>query len=314
MKGPSIRKPIVDILMGTYNGAEFLNAQLESLCDQSYQSWKLTVSDDGSVDGTKDIVTKFANRVDQTVTLKQGPLQGFSKNFITLVRDLPDECEAVMFADQDDIWLPEKISKAVAALETTSSNRPLLYGSASLIWNAATDRKKMSQRQRREPGFLNALVENFATGNTMLLNAAAVRELRDASRVISNVYAHDWWAYALITGVGGQVIYDSTSTLLYRQHQGNEIGAGETFLKRQLRNLSVADGRYRKKVGQTVNALTLVQSKLTEENRQLLQKFSRARDARTPVDRLLRMMRTGVYRQSLRDTAGFWGAVALGKV
>lgn len=307
-------QPEVHVLMGTFNGASFLEAQLESLSRQTHRNWRLTCSDDGSTDSTLDTLSRFAARSDRPVMIAKGPRQGFSRNFLSLVLGLAEPAGLIAFADQDDIWLPEKLERAVKQIGAFDARQPVIYGSATWIWDSETDHRQSTPALRRPPTFANALIENFATGNTMVLNSAAVTLLREATHRIGSVYAHDWWSYALLSGSGAHVIFDDAPTVLYRQHRQNEIGAGESFWKRQRRNLAVADGRYRTKVGQNVSALSAVVDMLTPENARLLAAFAAARDARRPISRLRRMLDSGVYRQSRRDMVGFWGATLLGKV
>ena len=304
----------VHILLGAYNGAAHLPAQLESFAAQIHGAWRLTISDDGSTDDTRRIASDFATGREGWVSLIVGPRKGFAENFLSMVRALPDDPGCIAFSDQDDVWAPEKLARGVDALSIVGDDRPALYGSAAWIWGARTDARRKTPTLRRPPSFANALVENFATGNTMMLNPAAARLLRDASRRIGPVFAHDWWAYSLISGAGGRVIYDDEPTILYRQHQGNEIGAGETFWRRQLRNLSVADGRYRRKTGQNLTALSAVTDLLTPESRAMLDAFAAARDASPAPLRLARVMKSGVHRQFRRDSIGFLAAAFLGKV
>ena len=304
----------VHILMGTYNGAAFLSEQLNSLKSQTHRNWALTCSDDGSTDGTPDLIRAFAAETAQRISVVTGPRKGFSENFLSMVRNLPDDCGHIAFCDQDDIWFPDKLARALNALQPVPDDKPALYGAASWIWDQERDSRKASLLIRHAPTFRNALIENFATGNTMVMNQSAALLLRDVSRNIDPVFAHDWLAYAVISGCGGRIIYDDAPALLYRQHPSNEIGAGETFLKRQLRNMSVADGRYKTKVSQNQNALFKIEALLTPENRKALHRFEMARNTDPAPKRLLRIFRSGVFRQSYRDTAGFYAAAFLNKV
>lgn len=301
----------VHILMGIRNGAAFLPEQLQSLAAQTCPDWRLTCSDDGSTDGSPALVQAFAATVRQPVTIRPGPQKGFAENFLSLVRDLPDDTGPVAFADQDDIWLPEKLARALSSLP---DDAPALYGAATVIWTPHLNLQRPTAPLRHPPCFANALVENFATGNTMVLNPQAALLLRDASRRLGPVYAHDWWAYAFLSGIGARMVYDPQPCLLYRQHQANEIGAGETFLKRQRRNLAVGQGLYRKKVGQNLAALQSLGGQLTPENSATLAAFSAARAAPNPLARSFRLWRSGVFRQSRRDMAGLLAAALLGKV
>lgn len=301
----------VHILMGVYNGEAYLPAQLDSIAAQDHVDWRLTCSDDGSSDESRAVIAEFTRSVSQQVVIRDGPRKGFSENFLSMLRELPDDTGHVAFADQDDIWLPGKLTRA---LERLPSDRPALYGAATLVWTPATGAIRPTPPVRRPPCFANALIENVATGNTMVLNPPAARFLRDASQRIGAVYSHDWWTYALMTGAGHAVIYDDNPCMRYRQHAANEIGAGETFLKRQRRNWSVGRGLYRRKVGQNVDALSAISDLLTSENRAMLATFAEARDRSGPLARVVGLWRSGVFRQSRRDMVGFLGAGLSGLV
>jgi glycosyltransferase involved in cell wall biosynthesis len=119
--------PKVVILLATLNGDEYLAEQLQSFRDQSYSNWELLVSDDGSVDRTAEIVKAFAEEVPQRVTLQQGPGEGFWRNFLSLIRNKDTEGEFFAYSDQDDVWFPTKLKKAVGWLASLPDDVPALY-------------------------------------------------------------------------------------------------------------------------------------------------------------------------------------------
>ena len=92
----------VCILMATWNGADHLQAQLDSFAAQDHPDWRLIAADDGSGDATLSILQEFAARSPQGVTLTRGPGRGSTANFIALLADAPD-CDWIALADQDDV-------------------------------------------------------------------------------------------------------------------------------------------------------------------------------------------------------------------
>src|SRR5271170_7525847 len=111
MPGPSIA-----ILLSTFNGARFLRTQLESFVTQSYANWVLYWRDDGSTDRTVEIMREFAARVGPRRCVESrssGPHMGAAESFLTLLAER-DGAAAIAFADQDDVWLPEKLKRAMA--------------------------------------------------------------------------------------------------------------------------------------------------------------------------------------------------------
>lgn len=292
-------QPPVTILMAVRNGAAHLPAQLASLTAQTGVEWRLVVGDDGSEDASPTILQEFART--HPVALHPGPRQGFVANFMALLAR-HDGAGAVALADQDDVWLPGKLARASAALATLPPGRPALYCSRRLDWWPATGRQRPSRALRRPPDFANALVENIAFGNTVVLNAAAARLARATAGAARDVPFHDWWLYLLVSGVGGQVIHDPEPGLLYRQHGGNLVGAG-----------AGSGAGYAPRIARNLAALQRIAPRLTPESRARLAEFSAARATGLP-GRLVHLWRSGVQRQQRRDRIRFWGAACLGRI
>ncbi|MDZ4134919.1 MAG: glycosyltransferase, partial [Paracoccaceae bacterium] len=118
----------VVILMGLFNAGPLLAPQLESLRRQSHTAWRLIVSDDGSHDAGPALVQAFAqHQPDHDIALIKGPGQGFARNFVHLIRAAGPQVPYAAFSDQDDVWLPQKLARAVAALAELRADRPALY-------------------------------------------------------------------------------------------------------------------------------------------------------------------------------------------
>ena len=216
----------VTILMGVHNGAAYLPDQLQSIAAQTHTNWLLKCSDDGSTDDSRDILALFGDKHDGKVCTSTGPQDGFSANFMSLIRLLPEKTGHISFADQDDIWQTDKLVRGMDAL-AQSGEVPTLYCGKSWYWYPKTGRKHPSKSINRPPSFRNALIENVASGNTILLNPAAARLARNGAQRTGTVFAHDWWLYLLITGAGGKVIFDTGDpSLLYRQRKSLRLHLG----------------------------------------------------------------------------------------
>lgn len=300
--------------MAVCNGAAHLPAQLDSLVAQTHTSWHLLASDDGSADDSRAILHRFAE--DQAawhpVVVVDGPKQGFVHNFLSLLAS-PDLSGPVALCDQDDIWFPDRLARALARLSIVPADRPALYCSRRVNWWPAEDRHRPSRIYARAPSFANALVENIAPGNTIVLNNAALTLARDTAAVAADVPFHDWWLYLLVSGVGGVVIHDPEPGLLYRQHGRNVLGQGEGFRAGLAVKRSVLRGGYATRISHNLHALGEIAEQLTPENRRSLDIFQRARKAGL-FSRLALMRQAGVYRQGLLGRMGFWGAVCFGRV
>lgn len=299
----------VHILMAVFNGAAVLPAQLDSLAAQTHGDWTLWASDDGATDESRAVLTRFAQ--DHPVTLLDGPGNGSAANFLSLIAQAPEGMVAL--CDQDDIWLPGKLARAVAHLARLDPGTPALYCSRTLVWDPVTDHRRLSRAYPWPPDFGNALVENIAPGNTIVLNAAAAALARQAAPRVGDIYAHDWWLYLLVSGAGGAVIWDPEPTLLYRQHGGNLIGSGDT-LRAGLRNKAgVVRGVFADRVGRNIRAIGAEQSLLSTSNAARLAAFSEARSAPLPR-RFALMRRAGVWRQGRLSHVWLWAAICLGRV
>lgn len=213
----------VSILLATRDGARFLPDQLASYLAQTLSDWQLLASDDASGDATPAILDRFCRDHPGRVTLVQGPGKGAAANFLSLIQAAPD-ADHTAFSDQDDLWLPGKIGRAVDMLSRLPPDKPALYASRVTICDRALSPLGLSPGPDRPPGFRNALVQNILHGHSILCNRAAMALLRQAAGRRPHVVMHDWWAYQIVTGAGGRIVFDDESHVLYRQHGGNQIG------------------------------------------------------------------------------------------
>lgn len=304
------------ILMGLFNGARHLEAQLASLRDCGLGAWELRVSDDGSSDDGLRILQTFAQQLEGgacRVHCSYGPGRGFAANYMQLLADLPEVTGCVALADQDDIWLPDRLARATALLNRIPPGVPAFTCARRLDWRPETGKVVATRPLRKRPSFANALLENVAFGNTIVMNAAAARLARAAAPRAGGIYAHDWFLYQLLTGAGALCLQEEEPAVLYRQHAGNAIGAQTGALAWLRRKLQVLQGLYALRVSAQVQALIRCEDMLLPENRATLVAFLRAREA--PLfGRLRRLRQAGVFRQRFGGILGFWGAAVLGRV
>lgn len=308
------QSPQVVILMAVYNGGVFLSEQLRSIAGQDHPNWHLITSDDGSDDDSPAVLSRFAAA--HPATCLTGPGRGAASNFMSLLRRAP-ECVTtdhwLAFSDQDDVWLPDKLSRGIARLQEGEDARPALYCSRTWITDTALGNRRLSAARPRPPSFRNALVQNIASGNTILLNPAAARLVEEAARRVERVVVHDWWVYQVITGAGGRVVHDDAPTLFYRQHDVNQIGSNDTRLARLKRIQQLLQGHFRDWNAINIAALLQLDSYLTPRNRHILAEFAEMRRGPIP-GRLLRLWRLGLYRQSRISTWALWLSLILNRI
>ena len=212
--------PRVSVLLSTYNGASYLRSQLESLAAQEGVSVHLHARDDGSTDETCAIFLRHhAEFWPELRGLTSGPNLGAAASFMQLLRTAPD-ADYYAFCDQDDIWLSDKLARAVAAL--AGEEGPALYCSNMTL--VAEDLSVLGvPPPHKDLRFQHLLFENFATGCTIVMNPAARDLINSRPPKADAIIMHDWWC-ALIIAAMGRVHYDPQPGILYRQHGGNVVG------------------------------------------------------------------------------------------
>lgn len=294
----------VAILLCTFNGARFLQEQLDSYAAQTHANWTVWASDDGSGDGTLAILERQRLAWGPgRLTIVGGPGRDGPANFMSLVRREGVEADYYAFSDQDDIWEPDKLARAVAWLDTQPPAVPALYCGRVRYTDERGAEIGLSPLWPRPPAFANALIQNIAGGNTMVFNRAARRLIGMLPPEVP-VVVHDWWAYQVVTGCGGQVRFDPVPTLRYRQHAGNLIGANSGWASRLRRAGQSLLGLHRDWLDVQLAALATLEQALTAGSFHTLAQFREARRAPLP-ERLSGIMRSGVYRQTRVQDAWF---------
>ncbi|TCL07370.1 glycosyltransferase family 2 protein [Sodalis ligni] len=285
---------VVAILLGSKNGAAYLQEQLNSFCNQTHHSWQLWVSDDGSSDSTIAQIKDFIGRTNIEGCLFNGPQTGLCDNFMSLISNTAISANYYAFADQDDIWLNDKLSRAVQWLNQIDQNIPALYCSRTRLIDSAGRTIGYSPLYKKEPSFGNALLQNIASGNTMVFNQRA-RELMLKIAPVKPVI-HDWTLYQLVTGCGGKVKYDPEPTVLYRQHGENIIGNSMGLQRRMHNFLYAHGGRMAGWNDINCSVLSRLREHLTPAAKDSLASFCAIRDNKLS-NRLKLMRQSGVYHQ-----------------
>lgn len=306
----------IAILLASYNGERFIGAQLDSLAGQTHRDWRLIVSDDGSSDDTLGVVRRFAAaHPSRQIEIRQGPGTGATQNFLSMI-DLVEPGEALAFCDQDDVWLPHRLSQGVAAITASgTSGQGVLHVTRTTICDEDLQELRPAPLFTRPPSFRNALVQACTPANTMLVDPAGVALLKAgrAGAAEADVISHDWWAYQLISGAGGRVIRDPAQTVLYRQHRSNVMGRNDTPLAMLARLARLGAGDYGSWLRRNVAALDKAREVLTPGKAAMLDDFAAAIAAPGPMA-AARLARMGVCRQTRAGTTALLLAAAAGRL
>ncbi|MBF59031.1 MAG: glycosyl transferase family 2 [Halomonas sp.] len=307
---PSI--PHVAILMGTYNGEAYLSEQLDSIEGQQHAHWTLHVSDDSPLPGTRRLLEAYQRRWgEQRLKIYPGKQQGFAANFMSLVRNSAIQGDYYAFADQDDRWHPEKLTRAVERLAAYPPSQPQLYTARAQLVDEQGTPTGYSTLQARAPGFNNALVQNIASGNTMVFNQAA-RECLQRSPHGEDTGLHDWWCYLLISGCGGRVVYDSTPCIDYRQHASNLIGMQRGIKSLLTRIKHLWQGGHRMQIDRNLTALADHRDWLEPQHQASFDHYRCSRHG-NPWQRLQGLIKARVYRQTWQGNLAMRVAALLNK-
>lgn len=223
-----MENPLIDILLPTYNGERFIRELMESILSQTYTNWRLLIRDDGSSDGTPDMVRSYQEKYPHKITLVAGSQNhlGACQSYAALL--IHSKSDYIAFCDQDDVWFPNKIEltlSRVLELERIHHKPVLVHTDLKVVdENLRILSDSLWRYQRINPNRKNLnhlLIQNNVTGCTTMIN----RKLRDISvPVPQEAIMYDWWI-ALVASSFGLIEYRDTPTLLYRQHAGSDTGA-----------------------------------------------------------------------------------------
>nr|WP_244482702.1 glycosyltransferase family 2 protein [Mesorhizobium sp. Root102] len=305
--------PRIAVLMGTKDGAAFIDEQLQSLLAQSHPLVDLWISDDGSIDGTTAIIETWKSRWSKgRMTLVEGPRQGFAANFRSMILDRRVDADCYAFCDQDDIWESDRLESAMRWVRAHDAKTPLMFCSRTATMTETGSLVGHSPLFARPPSFRNALVQSIAGGNTILLNAAA-RDLLATASARTGFVSHDWWAYLIVTAAGGIVRYDSRPLVRYRQHAANLVGANVSWRARVSRLGRLFKGEFAGWTDLNLDGLAVNRDLLTEDAAACLDLFNSGRQGGL-FRRLAALRESGVYRQTFSGTLGLYLAFILGRI
>ena len=241
--------PSIAVVMSTYNGAEHVAEQLDSVLAQDVATraeLSVYVRDDGSRDATREILGAYD--ADGRIHFLPGENLGVVGSFLDVLGAVPSEVDYVALCDQDDVWHADKLSRALEVLAARDQSVPQLYCSEYIFCDAQMNPQGRSHLNQTGVDFNKMLYENIVSGNTTVVNRALVDAVVAAGR--EGVYCHDWWL-ALVACAIGELTYDDFASLDYRRTGSNVSPTGtgglsllryrvKTFFENgELRNITV---------------------------------------------------------------------------
>ena len=228
-----MKEPLIGILMATYNGEKFIKEQINSILNQIYKNWKLIIHDDGSTDSTVDIVKEYAKKHPDRIIFIDDKIKcgGAKENFAHLMQIAKDRFnfDYIMFSDQDDVWLPNKIevtlNKMLDVEYEVGTDKPILIHTDLKVvdehLNVIAESFWKYQKINPRDNTLNRLLcQNVVTGCTVLINKPA---LDITLPIPDGAILHDWWI-ALVVATFGQIFYVPRACLLYTSPSPRDRG------------------------------------------------------------------------------------------
>lgn len=272
------------IIMATYNGGHYLASQIESILANTYKDISLHIFDDCSSDNTFRIAKAYAEEYpDKIHAEKNQKNKGVVRNFLYATASL--EADYYMYCDQDDIWLPGKIQKTLAFLQSCEKTTTPPYSTPVVVFSDAqvvdASLRELAPSFQRQSGYrtdaldlAHLLMENKLIGCTMMFNRAARdklthREFPDAVRM------HDWWL-ALIGASFGKVAYLDEPLLMYRQHEKNVIGGNSrgSYFRDRISHLRSDRQALHATIEQGKAFLNVYGKELLPEQKKILRQFT----------------------------------------
>lgn len=215
--------PRVLILQSIYNGEKYLPVQLESIARQEGVNVSLYVRDDGSTDNSEKVVQSYTKKM--PISYCKETNVGAAKSFMRLIELVSDEYDYYAFADQDDYWEKNKLYAAISRLEKYGGKPALYYSCTKQVGSDLEEIENPYKKCYHTEEFPDVLILTEAPGCTMVFNKKLLRILKRYNPV--KIYMHDQWVLQVCAVVGGQIIYDQESYILYRQHSDNVMAGLE---------------------------------------------------------------------------------------
>lgn len=218
--------PRVAVLLATYNGARWLDEQLDSILEQRGVDLRVIALDDESTDGTFERLTDRATTDARlTVLPRRGSSGSAAANFYRLLLAAEtDSDELVAFADQDDVWRPGKLERHARLLAEGRFD-----GVSSNVSSFTSDGRHTLVRKDYPQRSFDFVLESAGPGSTFLMTPRLIELVRatlgNADTLAGTVDSHDWLIYAIARSRGFRWHIDSEPSVDYRQHDGNAVGA-----------------------------------------------------------------------------------------
>lgn len=304
----------IAILMASYNGERYIKEQIESIINQRFNDWHLFISDDGSTDDTLEIEKSYQRRFPQKITIVENKTNqhGSKYNFFNLSKVAFNEnYNYFMFCDQDDVWKENKVADTFKVMKQVEKNKdtPILIhtdlevvdGDLKTLGDSFVKYRALDTNCK---DINHLLIQNNVTGCTMMINRSLLGKALQVKN-IDKVAMHDWW-FALVAAIYGKIYFLNESTIKYRQHGGNVVGATNVnslaFIIKRIAGKSHVKETINMSIRQAQQLLDSY-ADLPQEKRKLIYRFSCLMKY-NKLKRINFVIRNGILKQGIVQICG----------
>ncbi len=297
-------------MMSTYNGEKHLREQIDSILNQKtkYKIY-LRIRDDGSKDGTCEIIEDYIRNNPDRVDFIKGNNMGYNASFFSLIQTASD-FDYYSISDQDDVWLEDKLQTACDAIDKVNEDIPILYASTSYLVHDDLVPYGTTRKMEREMTMYNTIIQNICPGHTQVMNEKLIELLREEINT-SRIYVYDSWIQN-VANLFGKIVFDNDSYTYYRQYDGNQLGSGAGKLGQLLASIGrdkTDDGhKYRRQIEYFAEKY---EEKLKIKG--FFDEIKRFVSADTFATKITYLKSSSLYRQNRIETIVFDLAVLCGK-
>lgn len=298
----------VHIVMATYNGEKFLREQMDSLLCQTYENITIEVCDDGSTDGTLEMIKEYCEKDTRVSLHKNETNEGYVKNFLKGIRR--SDAPYIMLCDQDDIWFSDKVEKTLEYMkkERNSDHKPVLIYTDAINYDSESGQEmgrfhQMSHLNIKKVDTAHLFMENKCIGCTIMVNQEMVSYLE---QLPEQIRLHDWWL-ALIASHFGKIGYLPEPTLFYRQHSDNIVGGARygSYVKERLSKIESQRLLLEKTYEQGEAFLKCFRKKMSAEQIDIAERFAGMNDV-NGFRKRMRMISGGYCKSGIVRNIGLF--------
>lgn len=251
------------IILASFNGVKYIKQQIDSILSQEDVNIDLKIFDDGSSDGTVELISSLYSSKQVQIVQNEIPTGSAANNFFQALQQIEEVCfekyNYIAFADQDDIWLPNKLKEAGQILKTQGAD---LYMSNLILWLEKKNHKSIVEKAFCQKKY-DYLFEGGSAGCTYVLSVKFILKLKDIIKTTDyfnwKFFSHDWFIYFLARTNNYKVAIDNRAFILYRIHETNvhgQLNALSIFAIKERLKL-IANGWYYHQAKGFINLLPL---------------------------------------------------------